>query len=62
MPNALAHAHRDGRPAVSALIAIAFAQDDAETAKASGAVSSIGCAQTAAAGLLDEAETTYSPT
>jgi transposase-like protein len=34
MRNALAHAGRSGRRVVSAFIATAFAQDDAETAKA----------------------------
>ena len=33
MRNALAHAGRNGRRVVSAFIATAFAQDDAETAK-----------------------------
>ena len=65
MRNALAHAGKSGRRVVSAFIATAFAQEDAEAApSASGARSPTSsrrsCPKLAA--LMDEAEPTCSPT
>jgi putative transposase len=49
MRNALAHAGKSGRRVVSAFIATAFAQDDADAARALGGASPISCAQAAQA-------------
>ena len=58
MRNALAHAGKQGRRVVSAFIATAFAQDDAEAASANGARSPTSSAPRCQklAALMDEAE------
>jgi putative transposase len=59
MRNALAHAGKSGRPVVSAFIATAFAQDDAETARAQWrkVADQLRPKLPKLAGFLDEAET-----